>query len=126
VLVLDSGGLSLLAKRTQKSAAMIAALRDEGQWPPLVPTVVLIESLHGNAGRDANTNRFLKACLIDQAVPTPLARRAARLRKLAGKGSAVDAIVVALAEPNGTVMTADRDDIEALAAHADRVDVVAI
>ena len=37
------------------------------------------------------------------------------------RGSAVDAIVVALAEPGGTVLTGDREDIEALAAHADGV-----
>jgi hypothetical protein len=37
--------------------------------------------------------------------------------------SAVDAIVVALAEPGGTVLTTDPDDLEALAAHAQRVRV---
>ena len=38
-------------------------------------------------------------------------------------GSAVDALVVAIAEPGGTVLTGDRADVEALAAHADRVSV---
>ena len=33
------------------------------------------------------------------------------------QGSAVDALVVALAEPNGTVLTGDEADITALAAH---------
>jgi hypothetical protein len=33
----------------------------------------------------------------------------------------VDAIVVALAEPGGTVLTTDPEDLEALAAHAQRV-----
>jgi hypothetical protein len=35
----------------------------------------------------------------------------------------VDAIVVAVAEPGGTVLTSDRADLEALATHADGVAV---
>jgi hypothetical protein len=88
--------------------------------------MVLVESLHGDAGRDANTNRFLKTCIIDSAVSVDVARRAAELRRLARTGSAVDALVVAIAEPGGTVLTGDRTDIEALAAHADRVSVQVI
>jgi|SRR6056297_223114 len=71
----------------------------------------------------ANTNRFLKTCIIESSVSVDVARRAAELRRLARKGSAVDALVVAIAEPGGTVLTGDRADIEALAAHADRVGV---
>ena len=92
-------------------------------WPPIVPTMVLVESLHGQLGRDANTQRFLKTCIIDPSVSEVTARRVAHLRRLAGAGSAVDALVVAIAEPGGTVLTGDRADIEALAAHADRVAV---
>jgi len=33
----------------------------------------------------------------------------------------VDAVVVAMAEPGGTVLTTDPDDLEALAAHAQGV-----
>jgi hypothetical protein len=33
----------------------------------------------------------------------------------------VDALVVAMAEPGGTVLTTDPGDLEALAAHAHRV-----
>ena len=69
-------------------------------------------------GRDANENRFLKTCDIADAVPESLARRAALLRRLARRGSAVDALVVAFAEPGGTVLTSDPDDLEALAANA--------
>jgi hypothetical protein len=90
-------------------------------WPPVVPTMVLVESLRGDAGRDAPTHRFLKTCIINQHVTVPVARRAAELRRRARAGSAVDALVVALAEPGGTVLTGDRADLEALAAHADRV-----
>jgi hypothetical protein len=123
VLVLDSGGLSRLAARTKTSVSHIRALTAQGLWPPIVPTMVLVESLHGDAGRDANTHRFLKTCIVDPSVSTDLARRAAELRRRARTGSAVDALVVALAEPGGTVLTGDRRDIEALGAHADRVSV---
>lgn len=62
-------------------------------------------------------------CIIDPSVSEPTARRAAELRRLGRAGSAVDALIVAIAEPGGTVLTGDRADIEALAAHANRVAV---
>ena len=126
MLVLDSGGLSRLAARTKMSISIIRALTAQELWPPLVPTMVLIESRHGEAARDANAHRFLKTCMIEATVSVNVARRAAELRRLARTGSAVDALVVAIAEPGGTVLTGDRADIEALAAHADRVCVEVI
>jgi predicted nucleic acid-binding protein len=126
VLVLDSGGVSRLAERSQQALALIVSLRDEGLWPPAVPSVVLVECLEGHAGRDAIENRFLKTCDITEDVPETLARRAARLRRLARRGSAVDALVVAFAEPGGTVLTADPLDLQALAAHADNVAIVRV
>ena len=121
MLVLDSGGVSRLAARTKTAAALIAALVEQQLWPPVVPTMVLVESLHGDSGRDANTNRFLKTCIIEVEVSEATARRAAQLRRLAGTGSAVDALVVAVAEPGGTVLTGDQADLEALATHAEGV-----
>ena len=121
MLVLDSGGVSRLSARTKTAAALIGSLVDQQLWPPIVPTMVLVESLHGDSGRDANTNRFLKTCIIEHDVSEATARRAAQLRRLARTGSAVNALVVALAEPGGTVLTGDRADLEALAANADRV-----
>ncbi len=126
MLVLDSGGLSRLATRTKTAATLIASLVDQQLWPPIVPTMVLVESLHGDSGRDANTNRFLKTCIIEAEVGEATARRAAQLRRLARTGSAVDALVVALAEPGGTVLTGDRADLEALASRADRVAIEVI
>ncbi len=126
MLVLDSGGVSRLSARTKTAAALIRSLVDQELWPPLVPTMVLVESLQGHAGRDANANRFLKTCIIDPEVSEATARRAAQLRRLARTGSAVDALLVAFAEPGGTVITGDRADLEALAAHADRVAIEVI
>ncbi len=89
----------------------------------MVPSVVLVECLQGHAGRDALANRFLKTCDVVEETPEPLVRRAAQLRRLARRGSAVDALVVAVAEPGGTALTSDLGDLEALAAHATRVSV---
>lgn len=123
MLVLDSGAVSRLAERSRATVALVTALRDEGLWPPRVPSVVLVECLQGHAGRDANENQLLKACDVVDIVPEGLARRAAYLRRRARTGSAVDALVVAMAEPGGTVLTTDPRDLTALAAHANSVSV---
>jgi predicted nucleic acid-binding protein len=102
---------------------LILALRDQDLWPPVVPTAVLIECLQGHSGRDAVVNRFLKTCDLVDAIPEALARRAALLRRQARRGSAVDALVVALAESGGTVVTSDLQDLEALAARANQVTI---
>lgn len=83
--------------------------------------MVLVECLEGHAGRDANENRLLKTCDVLETVPEGLARRAAVLRRRARRGSAVDALVVATAEPGGTVLTTDPSDLEALASYAHKV-----
>lgn len=121
MLVLDSGGVSRLARRRPDLAAMIAAFTAEGLWPPVVPSVVLAESITGRQRNDANTNRFLKTCDIVEELPEHVARRAGALRALARQGSAVDAIVIAMAEPGGAVLTSDPKDLNALASHASGV-----
>ncbi len=116
MLVLDSGGFGRLSQRSKRALALIEEFRAAGLWPPVVPTMVLVESLQGHAGRDANANRFLKTVMKDEVVGVDLARRSAELRRRARRGSAVDALVVALAEPQGIVLTGDEADITALAA----------
>lgn len=63
-------------------------------------------------------NRLLKTCDVVEDIPETVARRAAFLRTRARRGSAVDALVVAMAEPGGSVLTSDPDDLSVLAAHA--------
>lgn len=118
MLVLDSGAVSRLAARSRESAALIGALHAHGLWPPIVPSVVLVECLTGVGPRDADANRLLKTCDVSEVLPIDLARRAARLRAQARRGSAVDAVVVAVAEPGGSVLTSDPGDLRRLAAHA--------
>jgi len=121
LLVLDSGGVTRLARRRQDAAALIAVFKRDGLWPPLVPSMVLVESLSGRQRTDAEVYRLLKTCNIVEGLPERLARRAARLRALARRGSAVDAVVVAMAESGGAVLGSDLEDLRALAAHADDV-----
>lgn len=122
--MLDSGGVSRLSRRRPDTAALITVLQRDGWWPPLVPTAVLVEATSGRSDRDANVNRFLKTCDLISELPEPVARRAAALRARSGRGSAVDAIVVALAEPFGAVLTSDLPDLRALASHAEGVVVL--
>jgi hypothetical protein len=100
---------------------MIAGFRRDGLWPPLVPSVVLVECLTGHQRTDDLVNRFLKTCDFTEELPQPLVRRAAALRASAQLGSAVDAVVVAIAEPGGTVLSGDLGDLRALAAYAEDV-----
>ena len=118
VVVLDSGGVSFLARRTPESADYLRSLVRRKRWPPVVPTAVLVESLYGDPARDALTNMLLRRCEVWTSLPLSVARRAAQLRTMSRAGSAVDAIVVALAEPDGIVITSDPDDLLRLAAFA--------
>lgn len=124
MLVLDSGGVSRLSRRRPDAAALISVLQRDGWWPPIVPNMVLVEATSGRPDRDANVNRFLKTCNLISDLPEPVARRAAALRARAGQGSAVDAVVVAMAEPFGAVLTSDLQDLRALAGHAEGVVVL--
>ena len=116
MLVPDSGGVSRLAERSSRAAAIIAVFKREGLWPPVVPGVVLVECLTGRPDWDARTNQFLKTCDVEVVLSEARARRAALLRSLAHTGSVVDAVVVAAAEPGGTVYGSDVADLGALAA----------
>lgn len=110
-----------MAKRNQDAAATIRVFVREGLWPPIVPSAVLVESITGRQRNDANVNRLLKTCDIAEELPEGLARRSGELRYRARRGSVVDAVLVATAEPAGTVLTGDEEDLDALASHADRV-----
>lgn len=122
-LVLDSGGVSRLAQRRPEAAALIAVFKRDGLWPPIVPTVVLAESLSGRQRTDAIVNRLLKTCNVVEELPEHIARRAGSLRAIAGQGSAVDAVVIAMAEPGGAVLGSDLKNLRALASHARDVTV---
>ena len=123
MLVLDAGAVSRLSERSPAAAALIAAMLAEGLWPPVVPSPVLVKALRGAPAKDGAANRLLKSCDVAEDIPVLLTRRAARLRSLARRGSAVDALVVAVAEAGGSVLTSDPGDLRALATHAQSVAV---
>jgi hypothetical protein len=117
-LILDSHGVTRLAG----DRARLAELRNRGEWPPLVPTVVLTEALSGDHRRDYDENRLLRTCDL-RAVDESLAREAAALRaRVQGRRIplAVDAISVAVADQagGGIVLSSDPGDLRALARHA--------
>ncbi|GAA1595847.1 hypothetical protein GCM10009804_60550 [Kribbella hippodromi] len=116
--VLDSGAVSFFVQSSSRARALAAVLTMEDLWPPVVPSAVLVECLTGHPEKDMKTNRFLKTCDIRTDLSELAARRAAKLRTAAGQGSAVDAIVIAVAEPHGLVLTGDTADLSALAANA--------
>ncbi len=115
MLVLDSGGVSVLATRDEATAAIIRVFVRDGLWPPLLPSIVLVECLSGRQRTDAVVNRIVKTCDVVEELPTSVARRAAEIRRTARRGSAVDAVLVAVAEPGGAVLTGDVGDMRALA-----------
>ena len=105
-----------------QNRARLEELRRRGEWPALVPAVVLTKALTGDHRRDFHEDRVLRTCDI-RATDEGLARKAAALRTAAGRTrspSAVDAIVVALADDVGgaTVITGDIRDLRALARYA--------
>ena len=113
-LILDTGGVSALAARR----ARLAELRRRGQWPPQVPTVVLVEVLTGDHRRDFHHNHLLSLCQL-RPVTEDLARTAAQLRgrtRRPGNISATDAVVASLAtdHPGAVVLTSDPRDLRAL------------
>ena len=101
----------------QRRARAIARFAEREGVRPLIPLVVLAEVYRGDP-TDAGIDR-LSGRAADVVPLTPsLARLAGQLRTGAGRGSAVDAIVVATAVRIGgaVVATADPEDMQALAA----------
>ncbi len=123
MLVLDSGGLSRLSERTRRAAALITALRDQGLWPPVVPTVVLAESTAGRSRTDANVNRLVRSCDVDPTVTEATADEQASSERGRDVAQQSTPSWSQLAEPGGTVMTSDRGDLGALATYADDVEI---
>ena len=126
-LVLGSGAVSALS--TQR--ARLIELRRRGLWPPLVPSVVLVEALTGDPRRDFSAERFLRTCEVLD-VNAVLSRTAARLRAAttrAGTISAVDAVVAAVASgcDDPVIVTSDPHDLRTLGEHCPKpVTIVAV
>jgi predicted nucleic acid-binding protein len=117
-VVLDSEGLWAIARNDSEDARAVLAASNQAGVPVLVPAVVLAEALFGDR-RDSRANQALKKL---QVIPVTdlIARSAAELKRDAGMtgiAPTIDAIVVATsaAAGGGVVLTADVDDVRALA-----------
>jgi PIN domain nuclease of toxin-antitoxin system len=121
-VILDSGAVTFFAQQTRRSDKVLTLLPSNHL---VVPSLVLVECLP-ESPRDARVQRFLRACSIRTELSREEAQYAAQLRRSAQRGSAVDAVVVALANRGDVVVTGDKDDISALVAHAEQVHVVLI
>jgi len=120
-LVLDATALRRLADRTPRSLVLLETLRRAQLWPARVPAVVVAEALSGDDETDRAVTELLRCCDVIDRLDERLARRAAWLRTAANRGTVVDALVVALAEPGGAVLVGNRPTIEAMALFADGV-----
>ncbi len=121
LLILDSEGVSALASPSERGVVRLraAAIVDRARRERAtiaVPLPVLAEVYRGD-GADARIDRLVRTL---RRVPLTLsiARLAGQLRTRAGRGSAVDAMVVAATVRlgGGLIATSDPDDIGALAA----------
>ncbi|HLI54645.1 MAG TPA: type II toxin-antitoxin system VapC family toxin [Acidimicrobiales bacterium] len=117
-ILLDAHGLTALTAQR----AYLEELRRRGEWPAIIPSVVLTEALTGDHRRDYHENRLLRTCDV-RSVDEVTARAASALRtRVCGRRppSAVDAIVVVMADAAGgaTVLSSDPGDLRALASHA--------
>lgn len=115
-VVLDGAGLHAWAARVppREVLTVMEVIRRRGAGRVLVPSVVTVEALAGDA-RDAAVNRTLKQVDLDEALPLDRTRQAAALRQ-GTEGSAVDALVAesAIRTRAAFVVTSDPDDMTAL------------
>jgi predicted nucleic acid-binding protein len=130
--VLDSGALSALDGGSQRSRAWLRwVIEHDGVLT--VPTPVLVETITGDAGRDAEVNRILnvleRAASVLSAPGEATARRAGRLRYRARTDDGIDALVAAVAAGDGSpcvVLTSDPGDLERLLVDEPHVAVRAV
>ncbi|MFV0257651.1 MAG: type II toxin-antitoxin system VapC family toxin [Acidimicrobiales bacterium] len=120
LLILDAEAVSALANPTDRGAtrlraAAITSRSRQDNATIAVPLPVLAETYRGT-GPDASIDRLVN---LLEVVPLtlPIARLAGQLRATAGRGSAVDAMVVATAVRLGgaLITTADKTDLTSLA-----------
>jgi predicted nucleic acid-binding protein len=133
MLLLDSEALSAIAhgpaQRRDRVRALIAEMRRR-ELPIATVAAVLAEVVRGRKA-DAEVFAALKReRIFVRAVDSRVGMRAGKLLGAVRRGSehAIDALIVAVADLEGgaLVATVDVDDLQRLAAHAERVRVVSI
>ena len=127
--VLDSGGLTALAGGSQRARAWLRWVVEHA-GSIRVPTPILVESTTSDGGRDAEVNRILgvlqRAVAVLEAPDEMTARRAGRLRFMAGSDDGIDALVASAAVADrspAVLLTSDPGDLERLLAGEPQVQV---
>lgn len=127
--VLDSGALTAMIGPSLRARAWIRWIA-EHQGMLVVPTPVLVETVTGDAGRDAEVNRVLavleRAAGVLVAPTEATARKAGALRHRARHDDGIDALVAAAAVGDGSpcvVLTSDPDDLSRLLSDRPLVEV---
>ena len=130
--VLDSGGLSSLLGPSQRARAWLRWMIEHG-GRVIVPTPVLVETVTGDGGRDAETNRILGVLArVGGSLVSPdetTARLAGALRHRARLDDGIDALVAAAAIGDGSpckLLTSDPSDLQRLLVSAPNVSVQAV
>jgi predicted nucleic acid-binding protein len=128
LLILDSEGVNALAHPDERGVASIRASaitrRARTDHAAIVIPLVVLAEVYRGIGSDVKIDRLVRS--LDRIPATlGLTRLAGALRARAGRGSAVDAIVVATAIRLGgaLIATADPEDLSALAANHSNVKV---
>jgi predicted nucleic acid-binding protein len=112
-VVLDGAGLQAWAAHVppRQMLTVMEVLRRAGAGRVLVPSVVTVEALTGDA-RDAPVDRVIKQVDLDERLPLPRTRTAAALRQDTS-ASVVDAVVAetAIRTRADYLITSDPDDM---------------
>ena len=127
--MLDSGALSALVGPSQRARAWLRWMAEhDGRIE--VPTPILVEATTGEAGRDAEVNRILHVLARSggaiRAPDEATARRAGRLRYVAGTDDGIDALVASVGVGDGSpcvLLTWDPHDLARLVANDPNVAV---
>lgn len=117
MLILDSGAFIAVERNDRDVIALIKRERAAGQVPATCGGVVA-QVWRGGHGKQVPVARLLAGTRI-VPIDDSLGRRAGLLLGLAGQSDAVDAAVVCLATDGDDILTADPDDLRALAEAAD-------
>lgn len=121
-LVLDSGAFIGVEHSDRRVLCGVQRARDHG-WGVRTTGGVVAEVWRTGKGRQSSLAALLKGVEI-LAVDDELGRAAGRLLAVSTLGGAVDATVVAVAKVNDTILTSDKEEIDALVtASGRRIDV---
>jgi predicted nucleic acid-binding protein len=129
--VLDSGGLTALLGRSQRSRAWFRwVVEHEGDV--ILPTAVLVETVTGDGARDAEVNRVVNILAeVGRLLASDesLCRLAGRLRYRASTDDGIDALVAAVAAAEAVptvVLTSDPVDLSRLLVECPGVTVITV